>query len=116
MLTYLDIIVHHSTTLIGEEATPAGVLYFHVHNPMINAKKILTLEEIEKELFKKFKMNGLVLGEENADSINGSESWIRGNRILFQQKSKRMVRFPNIPKLQASKNLKELVIIYIICM
>ena len=66
MLTYLDIIMHHSTTLIGEEATPAGVLYFHVHNPMINAKKILTLEEIEKELFKKFKMNGLVLGEENA--------------------------------------------------
>ena len=67
MLTYLDIIMHHSTSLIGEEATPAGVLYFHVHNPMINAKKILTLEEIEKKLFKKFKMNGLVLGEENAD-------------------------------------------------
>ena len=66
MLTYLDLIVHHSTTLIGEEATPAGVLYFHVHNPMISAKKILTLEDIEKELFKKFKMNGLVLGEENA--------------------------------------------------
>ena len=66
MFTYLDLIVHHSTTLIGEEATPAGVLYFHVHNPIISAKKILTLEDIEKELFKKFKMNGLVLGEENA--------------------------------------------------
>ena len=53
MLTYLDIIVHHSTTLIGEEATPAGVLYFHVHNPMISAKKILTLEDIEEGIVQK---------------------------------------------------------------
>lgn len=66
MLTYLDIIVHHSTAIIGKEANPAGVLYFHVHNPMLNAKKIMTMEDIEKELFKKFKMTGLVLGEENA--------------------------------------------------
>ncbi|WP_338472107.1 helicase-exonuclease AddAB subunit AddB [Niallia sp. XMNu-256] len=66
MLTYLDIILHHSKELIGQEAIPAGVLYFHVHNPMLNAKKIMTIEDIENELFKKFKMNGLVLGEENA--------------------------------------------------
>ena len=33
---------------------------------MINAKKIMTLEEIEEEISKKFKMNGLLLGEENA--------------------------------------------------
>ena len=66
MLTYLDIIISHSTSLIGTEAIPAGVLYFHVHNPMINAKKIMTLEEIEEEISKKFKMNGLLLGEENA--------------------------------------------------
>ena len=50
MLTYLDIIITHSTSLIGTEASPAGVLYFHVHNPMINAKKIMTLEEIEEEI------------------------------------------------------------------
>ena len=66
MLTYLDIILHHSNVLIGKEATPAGVLYFHVHNPILNAKKIMTMEDIENELFKKFKMNGLILGEENA--------------------------------------------------
>jgi ATP-dependent helicase/nuclease subunit B len=66
MLTYLDIIISHSTSLIGSEAIPAGVLYFHVHNPMINVKKIMTLEEIEQEISKKFKMNGLILGEANA--------------------------------------------------
>lgn len=65
MITYLDIIISHSNTLIGKEAEPAGVLYFHVHNPMISTSKILTLEDIEQEIFKKFKMNGLILGDEN---------------------------------------------------
>ncbi|WP_102271874.1 helicase-exonuclease AddAB subunit AddB [Cytobacillus massiliigabonensis] len=64
MLTYLDIIIAHSTELVGVEADPAGVLYFHVHNPMISTSKMLTLEDIEQEIFKKFKMNGLLLGDE----------------------------------------------------
>ncbi len=65
MLTYLDIIITHSKELVGTEASPAGVLYFHVHNPMIQTKKMLSLDEIEQEIFKKFKMNGLILGEQN---------------------------------------------------
>ncbi|UII56938.1 helicase-exonuclease AddAB subunit AddB [Cytobacillus spongiae] len=64
MLTYLDIIITHSKSLIGKTADPAGVLYFHVHNPLVNAKKVMTLDEIEDEIFKKFKMNGLMLGED----------------------------------------------------
>lgn len=65
MLTYLDLIMENSTMLVDKKANPAGVLYFHVHNPMITSKKILTLDEIEEELLKKFKMNGLMLGEES---------------------------------------------------
>jgi ATP-dependent helicase/nuclease subunit B len=65
MLTYLDIIITHSGKLVGTESTPAGVLYFHVHNPMIQAGKMLSMDEIEKEIFKRFKMNGLILGEQN---------------------------------------------------
>lgn len=65
MLTYLDIVIAHSEELIGMKADPAGVLYFHVHNPMINSGKMLGLDEIEKEILKKFKMKGLLLGEEN---------------------------------------------------
>ncbi|MEK4030927.1 helicase-exonuclease AddAB subunit AddB [Pseudobacillus sp. FSL P4-0506] len=66
MLTYLDIIWTYSPQLVGTEAHPAGVLYFHVHNPFISSKKLLTLDEIERELFKRFKMNGLILGEDEA--------------------------------------------------
>lgn len=61
MLTYLDIIMSYSNELVEVDATPAGVLYFHVHNPMIQSTKILTMEQIEAELLKKFKMNGLML-------------------------------------------------------
>ncbi|MBY6036400.1 helicase-exonuclease AddAB subunit AddB [Fictibacillus nanhaiensis] len=66
MLTYLDVAVTHSQKWLGQESIPAGVLYFHVHNPLLNQKKLLTAEEIEKEVMKKFKMKGLVLAEEEA--------------------------------------------------
>lgn len=65
MLTYLDIIMTYSNELVEMEATPAGVLYFHVHNPIIQSTKILSLEQVETEILKKFKMNGLMLGDQN---------------------------------------------------
>jgi len=65
MLTYLDIIITHSPHIVGKTANPAGVLYFHVHNPIINASRMLTIDEIEAEIMKQFKMNGLLLSDEN---------------------------------------------------
>ncbi|ALS21297.1 helicase-exonuclease AddAB subunit AddB [Paenibacillus naphthalenovorans] len=60
MLTYLDVILTHAPIWLGTEAEPAGVLYFHVHNPLLNAKNGLTAEQIDKELKKRFKMKGLL--------------------------------------------------------
>lgn len=65
MLTYLDIVMTHSNELVEMKASPAGVLYFHVHNPFINTTKMLTMDEIENEIMKKFKMNGLMLSDQN---------------------------------------------------
>jgi ATP-dependent helicase/nuclease subunit B len=65
MLTYLDIVITHSNELIEMKASPAGVLYFHVHNPLISSSKLLTIDEIEKEIMKKFKMNGLMVGDQD---------------------------------------------------
>ncbi|MEM1504230.1 helicase-exonuclease AddAB subunit AddB [Domibacillus sp. 8LH] len=66
MLTYLDIVVTHSPLLTGTKARPGGVLYFHVHNPFLNTKKFMTIDEIEKEMMKSFRMKGLVLEEDEA--------------------------------------------------
>lgn len=65
MLTYLDIVVTYSKTLVGTKAMPAGVLYFHVHNPIIKSKKMLSIDQLEEEIFKSFKMKGLILGDPN---------------------------------------------------
>lgn len=65
MLTYLDIVLANSEQLIGTPALPAGVLYFHVHNPMLKTNKMLTMDEVEEEIFKQYKMKGLVLSDPN---------------------------------------------------
>ncbi|MCG3418441.1 helicase-exonuclease AddAB subunit AddB [Oceanobacillus jordanicus] len=64
MLAYLDVVLSHSEQWLGSKATPAGVLYFHVHNPMISGNQKLHDETIQEELFKKYKMQGLLLSDE----------------------------------------------------
>lgn len=60
MLTYLDVLVTHAPVWLGQEASPAGVLYFHVHNPMLALSNGLSAEEAGSRLLKRFKMRGLV--------------------------------------------------------
>ncbi|WP_067729761.1 helicase-exonuclease AddAB subunit AddB [Oceanobacillus damuensis] len=64
MLSYLNVVLTHSEQWLGSKATPAGVLYFHVHNPMISGKGKMNEDEIAEEIFKKYKMQGLLLSNE----------------------------------------------------
>jgi ATP-dependent helicase/nuclease subunit B len=66
MLTYLDMSVTYSKEWLGVEAVPAGVLYFHIHDPFIQSNVPLGLDEIEKEIFKQFKMKGYLLDDRDA--------------------------------------------------
>ncbi|WP_160646161.1 helicase-exonuclease AddAB subunit AddB [Chengkuizengella marina] len=65
MLTYLDVIITHSEKWIGEQAKPAGVLYFHIQNPILSLSNQLSPEQAEKQLFNRFKMKGLLLADED---------------------------------------------------
>ncbi|PRO66907.1 helicase-exonuclease AddAB subunit AddB [Alkalicoccus urumqiensis] len=60
MLVYLDVILAFSHELLGVEADAAGMLYFHLHNPLLKEERKLSEEEVEEELLKKFKMKGLL--------------------------------------------------------
>lgn len=64
MLAYLDVVIRHSETWLKQKATPAGVLYFHVHNPMVTEENKLAEDEIEREIFKSYKMKGLLLADD----------------------------------------------------
>ena len=57
LLTYLDAVTNM------EDFLPAGVLYFNLIDPMIQSNKNMTDEEIELEIKKKFKMQGLILAD-----------------------------------------------------
>ncbi len=57
LLTYLD------ATCKIENVMPAGVLYFSLIDPIIKSKKQMSDEQIDEELKKKFKMNGLILAD-----------------------------------------------------
>ncbi len=57
LITYLDAVCEN------EDLLPAGMLYFNLIDPIIKSKKSLSEEEIENEIRKKFKMQGLILAD-----------------------------------------------------
>ncbi|QYR20149.1 helicase-exonuclease AddAB subunit AddB [Paenibacillus sp. sptzw28] len=64
MLTYLDVLLSAAPEWLGQPAKPAGVLYFHVHNPVISASNVLSPDKARGERLKRFKLKGLVLADE----------------------------------------------------
>jgi len=73
MLTYLDVVVTHSQRWLGQQATPAGVLYFHVHNPLLAVANGLDAETAEAELARSFRMKGLLLADMEAIGLMDSK-------------------------------------------
>ncbi|WP_088042483.1 helicase-exonuclease AddAB subunit AddB [Bacillus sp. EAC] len=74
LLTYLDIAVANSNNLLGKPADPAGILYFHVQNPIVDVgNKFVGLDDIQNEIFKKFKMNGLLLANRESNILMDEE-------------------------------------------
>lgn len=63
MLTYLDVVLAQSKEWLGKQASPAGILYFHVHQAMLSESERLSDEKIVEEIFKKYKMDGLITSE-----------------------------------------------------
>lgn len=61
MLTYLDVALEYAEELLGYGADPAGILYMHIHNPMIRTGESLTKGLIEEEILKSHKMRGYLL-------------------------------------------------------
>lgn len=64
MIAYLDVIIANSEKWLGLKATPAGMLYFHVHDPILSEQEALSDLAIEDKLFRKYKMQGLLIDQE----------------------------------------------------
>ncbi|MFT8871732.1 MAG: helicase-exonuclease AddAB subunit AddB [Sporolactobacillus sp.] len=80
MLTYLDVVTTYSEQLTGRPAEPAGVLYFHVQNPLLTMNEPPAAADIDEQLMKAFKMKGLLL--EDADALLLHDHAARASRSL----------------------------------
>lgn len=67
LLTYLNVAVDNASHWIKGEAKPAGVLYVHVHNPILKIEEELDEATLEMERLRKFRMKGLLA--EDIDSL-----------------------------------------------
>lgn len=66
LLAYTDAAANGSPFWLGAESQIAGALYFHVHRPMLSLARAVDADTALSELFKKFKMNGLLLDDAEA--------------------------------------------------
>src|SRR5690625_6567265 len=82
MLTYLNVVLAHSEQWLGIKATPAGILYFHVHNPMISTNEQMQAEDISDEILKKYKMQGLVLSNEEVVNMMDTSLEVGSSPII----------------------------------
>ncbi|GEK33647.1 helicase-exonuclease AddAB subunit AddB [Kurthia sibirica] len=65
MLTYLDVAVENASQWLPVHTEAGGVLYIHMHNPMIKADTMIDDYQSEEEILKEFKMNGLLLDQKD---------------------------------------------------
>ena len=73
MMTYLDVALEHAEELLGFYADPAGLLYMHVHNPMIRpGDRIDSVAHLEDEIAKSYKMRGYLL--ERPEVVEGMDA------------------------------------------
>lgn len=76
LLVYLDVILDELESKMNKAAIPGGILYFKLDDPIVNGKGNITYNEIEKNIMKSLRMNGLLL--DDADIIKDMDNEISG--------------------------------------
>lgn len=61
LLVYLDVLLKDEEHILENQAMPGAMFYFRIDNPMISSTKDISEEEIEKEILKQLKLDGLLL-------------------------------------------------------
>ncbi len=104
MLTYLDVALEHADDWIQLQADPAGMLYVHVHNPMIRSIQELSDEAVEQEMLKSFTMKGYVL--EDLSVVKGMDSNIEQVSTVIPARVKKDGSFYATSKVLAPDDMQ----------
>lgn len=82
MITYLDVLMTHGEQWLKQKVSPAGVLYFHVHNPLLQVKNRISIEEANELMLKRYKMRGLLTADTTVVRMMDSELETGYSQIL----------------------------------
>lgn len=104
MMTYLDVALEHAEELLGFYADPAGLLYMHVHNPMIRPGQELSADVLEAEIAKSYKMRGYLL--EDPDVVTGMDSNIGRSSAIVPAALKNDGSFTKASKVLSSDDMQ----------
>jgi len=81
LLSYLEVALAYADALYPGKASPAGVLYFPVRDPVIPADGPLPGDEVETRVFKALKMKGLILAD--VEVVKMMDSSLEGSSNLI---------------------------------
>ncbi|MED0736007.1 helicase-exonuclease AddAB subunit AddB [Aneurinibacillus thermoaerophilus] len=108
MLTYLDVVISQAEALFGQAAKPAGILYFHIHNPLLNGSGPLPDEKLKNEIQKRFKMKGLVVEDDEIVRLMDSELDVSGSSDIIPVAIKKNGEFASRSKVISVERLDQL--------
>ncbi|HWL22658.1 MAG TPA: helicase-exonuclease AddAB subunit AddB [Ureibacillus sp.] len=83
LLTYLNVAVENASHWIKGDAQPAGVLYVHVHNPLLKLEEQLDDATLEMERLKQYRMKGLLAEDPSALILMDEELEISGKSKII---------------------------------
>lgn len=106
MLTYLDVALEHADDWLQLHADPAGMLYVHVHNPMIRSIQELSEAAVEEEMLKSYSMKGYVL--ENLSVVKEMDSGIEKSSKIIPARVKKDGSFYATSKVLAPDDMQML--------
>lgn len=103
MLTYLNATLTHANYLFNKPVAPAGVLYFHMHNPVIDGDKE---KQIERSKLKSYKMSGYILDHPSIAEAMDTE--IASDGIIVPAKLKKNGEFYSNSKVLSEDSIRSL--------
>lgn len=83
----LQLAVYLTAVCENEGCNPAGMLYFRIDDPIIDAPSAVSDEKVKSEIVKKLKMDGLVLADEEILEAM-DEDYAKGSSVINVKKKK----------------------------
>ncbi|MBE0466850.1 MAG: PD-(D/E)XK nuclease family protein, partial [Candidatus Desulforudis sp.] len=108
LLVYLEACLRHAGKIVGGPCLPGGAFYFRVGSPMLRKRAPLSAAEIEPQLMKLYRMQGLVL--EDTELVRLMDGAAAGESLIIPagfNKDGGLRRKPNVLKLEHFERLRE---------